>query len=89
MGDGRGASAYVMINAKLGSEGSLFTYLKGMGEGSGVVGVSGVFGQYDIVLEMAGRDLRDLEEKISFLKGDSKFDKMTRYTLTLKSVLPE
>lgn len=74
------AAAYVLINCDMGSEGSVIDDLKSI---PGVKNVNGVFGAYDIIVEVQTLTVDKLRETITM-----KIRKIAgvRTTLTLMTV---
>ena len=74
------ATAYVLINCNMGSEGSVINDIKSI---IGVKSVNGVFGAYDIIVEVQTPTIDNLREtitmKIRKLEG-------VRTTLTLMAI---
>ena len=56
-------SAYIMINCKLGSEGSIIEQLQSI---SGVKEARGVFGNYDILVKVQAQSIESLRDIITF-----------------------
>jgi len=73
-------TAYILINCDMGSEKSVITDLKSI---TGVKSVNGVFGAYDIIVEVQTQTVDKLRETITM-----KIRKIsgTRTTLTLMTV---
>ena len=74
------ATAYVLINCDMGTEGSVINEIRSI---AGVKSVNGVFGAYDIIVEVQTPTIDNLREtitmKIRKLEG-------VRTTLTLMAI---
>lgn len=74
------ATAYVLINCDMGSEGSVINDIKSI---AGVKSVNGVFGAYDVIVEVQTPTIDNLRETITMkmrkLEG-------VRTTLTLMAI---
>ena len=74
------ATAYILINCELGSEGKIIKQLK---EFSGIKEVHGTFGAYDILAKIESVNVEELRETITW--KIRKIDQI-RSTLTLMGI---